>query len=71
VIQGTIEVQKHHPSRKIVSLTRLRCGNVFGEDIVFSDKSEYPNTLVSIKKTEILYIISSKLNFKEFKFKSS
>lgn len=61
VLQGTIEVQKHHPSGKIVSLTRLRYGDVFGEAIVFSDKSEYPNTLAAIEKTEILYITREKV----------
>jgi CRP-like cAMP-binding protein len=56
VLQGSIEVQKQHPSGKIISLTRLTCGDIFGEAIVFSDKSEFPNNLASIEKTEILYI---------------
>lgn len=56
VIQGSIEVQKHHPSGKIISLTRLQCGDVFAEAIVFSDRSQFPNTLASIENSEILYI---------------
>ena len=56
VLQGSIEVQKHHPSGKIISLTRLKCGDVFAEAIVFSDRSQFPNTLASIENSEILYI---------------
>jgi len=56
VLQGCVEVQKHHPSGKIISLTRLTCGDVFAEAIVFSDKREFPNTLASIENSEILYI---------------
>jgi CRP-like cAMP-binding protein len=56
VLDGTIEVQKHHPSGKIISLTRLQCGDVFAEAIVFSDRSQFPNTLTSVENSEILYI---------------
>lgn len=61
VLKGSIEVQKHHSSGKIISLTRLTCGDIFGEAIVFSDKSEYPNTLASIENSEILYISKQNL----------
>lgn len=56
VLDGSIEVQKHHLSGKIISLTRLNCGDVFAEAIVFSDKSQFPNTLSSVEDSKILYI---------------
>lgn len=56
VLEGCVEVQKHHPSGKVISLMRLTSGDVFAEAIVFSDENEFPNTLVSVEKSEILYI---------------
>jgi len=56
VIQGTVEIQKHYPNGKIVSLSSLTEGNIFGEAIVFSSHHKYPATIVTMRNSRIMHI---------------
>ncbi|MGH4138491.1 Crp/Fnr family transcriptional regulator [Clostridium sp.] len=56
VIQGELQVQKHYASGKVVTLTKLNRGKIFGEAITFSETNIYPATIVSSRGSIILYI---------------
>lgn len=56
VISGTIELQTIYPSGKVSTLTQLQTGNTFGEAILFASYSEYPQTVSSVTKSEVLFI---------------
>ena len=55
VISGKIELQNICPSGKIMTLTQLESGMVFGEAILFSGNHTYPITITAAAKSEILF----------------
>lgn len=55
VIDGKIELQNICPSGKIMTLTQLESGMVFGEAILFSGTHAYPITITAATKSEILF----------------
>jgi CRP-like cAMP-binding protein len=55
VITGKIELQNICPSGKVMTLTQLECGMVFGEAILFSGKHTYPITITTAAKSEVLF----------------
>lgn len=55
VISGKIELQNICPSGKIMTLTQLESGMVFGEAILFSGNHTYPITITAASKSEILF----------------
>lgn len=55
VIDGKIELQNICPSGKIMTLTQLESGMVFGEAILFSGNHTYPITITAATKSEILF----------------
>ncbi len=56
VLDGEIAVQKVYFSGKVVNLTKLSEGDIFGEVVVFSKHGQYPATIVSQKKSTVLFI---------------
>ncbi|KDR94835.1 cAMP-binding domain of CRP or a regulatory subunit of cAMP-dependent protein kinases [Peptoclostridium litorale DSM 5388] len=56
VMDGEIAVQKVYFSGKVVNLTKLSKGDIFGEVVVFSNHGQYPATIVSQKKSAVLFI---------------
>ncbi|MCY6485577.1 Crp/Fnr family transcriptional regulator [Clostridium aestuarii] len=56
VLDGTIEVQKNYPSGKTVTISKIKQGDIFGEVIIFSNKKEYPATIISTDKSKIIFI---------------
>ena len=56
VLSGTVELQSIYPSGKVSTLTQLNSGNTFGEAILFASYSEYPQSVSSVTKSEILFI---------------
>lgn len=56
VMDGEIAVQKVYFSGKVVNLTKLSKGDIFGEVVVFSNHGQYPATIVSQKKAAVLFI---------------
>lgn len=56
ILDGLVEIQKTFPSGNIVTLSRFKSGNIFGEAIVFSKKHVYPATIVSIDNSKIMFI---------------
>ena len=54
VINGVVEIKKIYSSGKVVTLSRLTKGDIFGEIIVFSDSNLYPATIISSVKSKIL-----------------
>jgi len=56
VLSGTVELQTIYPSGKVSTLTQLNAGNTFGEAILFASYSEYPQSVSSVTKSEILFI---------------
>ena len=61
IINGNIEIHKPFSSGKIVTISHLEEGEVFAESLVFSDKREYPATVVSTSDSSILMIPRSEL----------
>lgn len=56
VLDGVVEIQRIYLSGKQITLKRLSNGDVFGEALVFSQKSSYPSTVVAFSDCNILYI---------------
>ncbi|WP_271813970.1 Crp/Fnr family transcriptional regulator [Clostridium beijerinckii] len=56
VLEGIVEIQRIYLSGKQIILKRLSNGDVFGEALVFSKKSEYPSTVIAFSECNILYI---------------
>ncbi|MEG0774434.1 Crp/Fnr family transcriptional regulator [Clostridium sp.] len=56
VLEGNVEIQKHYPNGKVVSLSSLSEGKIFGEALVFSSHNKYPATIVTMRNSRILYI---------------
>ena len=63
ILKGTLDI-KRMLSNKVVKMTSVGPGHLFGEVIVFSDVNKYPATVISSSKSEILFI--SKDNFIKF-----
>lgn len=56
ILQGTLEVQKVYASGKVVVMTHLQSGNIFGEAIIFSQNKAYPATIVATQDSWLIYI---------------
>lgn len=56
LLDGNVEVQKIYASGKIVTISKLSSGNIFGEVIIFSNKNTYPATIVSSNNSTIIFI---------------
>ena len=56
VIEGTIEIQRIYSSGKYIVLKQMKSGEVFGEAIIFSQKNEYPATIIASSDSLILYL---------------
>lgn len=56
VLDGAVEIQRIYLSGKQIILKRLSNGDVFGEALVFSKKSNYPSTVMAFSECNILYI---------------
>lgn len=59
VLDGVVEIQRIYLSGKQIVLKRLSNGDVFGEALVFSNKSNYPATIIAVNECKILYISKS------------
>lgn len=56
VLDGVIEIQRIYLSGKQIVLKRLSKGDVFGEALIFSKKSNYPSTVIAFSECKILYV---------------
>lgn len=56
VLEGTLEVQKTYPSGKSVIIKKIYKGDTFGDVSIFSDKRDYPSTIISSSKSSIMFI---------------
>lgn len=56
VLNGLIEIQRIYLSGKQINVKRLGGGDVFGEALIFSNKSSYPATVIAFSDCKILYI---------------
>ncbi len=57
VLVGKVEIQKTFASGKVVSVSQVQAGEVFGEAMVFSQKGEYPATIVAAQTpTHVMFI---------------
>lgn len=56
LLEGLLEVQTHYPSGKLLTLTRLRPAEIFGEAILFSKMNKFPATIGAIKDSKIMFI---------------
>lgn len=56
VLNGSIEIQRIYLSGKQITLKRLNNGDVFGEALIFSKRSKYPSTVISLSDSNVLYI---------------
>lgn len=56
VLTGSIEIQKIYESGRFIVMQRFNESNTFGEAIVFSLTNNYPYTIISSVKSEIMLI---------------
>src|SRR5476649_2544517 len=56
VLAGVVEIQRIYLSGKQIVLKRLNNGDVFGEALIFSKKSNYPSTVMAFSDGNVLYI---------------
>ena len=56
ILEGIIEIQRIYPSGNSIIVKRLKCGDVFGEALVFSKESTYPATIISTTDSKILFV---------------
>lgn len=56
VIKGSVEVQKIYASGKTITMSNLDVGNIFGEVIIFSNKSTYPATIAASENCQVMFI---------------
>ncbi len=56
VINGTIELQTVYPSGKVLTHLRLKQSDVFGEALLFNEKSAYPINVKAVSDCQIGFI---------------
>ena len=56
VIIGNVEIQRLYLSGKVITMTKLSSGNIFGEVIIFSTMNTYPASIVSSDNSQIMFI---------------
>lgn len=56
ILEGTIEMQRLYCNGKYIVIKKLSKGEVFGEALVFSEKSFYPLTALAVNDCLIMYI---------------
>jgi len=56
LLEGLLEVQTLYPSGKLLTLTRLKPVETFGEAILFSKMNKFPVTIETIKDSKIMFI---------------
>ena len=56
ILEGTIEIQRIYSSGKHIVLRQMKSGEVFGEAIIFSNKNEYPATIIASSDSVISYL---------------
>lgn len=56
ILEGTIEMQRIYCNGKYIVIKKLSKGEVFGEALVFSEKSFYPLTALAVNDCLIMYI---------------
>lgn len=56
VIDGIVEIQRIYSSGKHIVLKRMEAGEVFGEAIIFSNKNDYPATIISSSDSVVSYL---------------
>lgn len=56
VIDGVVEIQRIYSSGKHIVLKRMEEGEVFGEAIMYSERNEYPATIIAASDCRISYI---------------
>lgn len=61
VTQGLVKISTFTTSEKEETITLLNEGDVFGNNLVFSSNPYYLGSVISIKKSEIIFIKKKKL----------
>jgi len=56
ILEGTIEMQRIYCNGKYIVIKKLSKGEVFGEALIFSEKSFYPLTVLAVNDCLIMYI---------------
>ena len=59
ILEGAVEIQRIYLSGKQIIVKKLSNGDVFGEALIFSKKSNYPSTVAAFSECNILYISKS------------
>ena len=56
LLDGLLEAQALHLSGKLLTLTRLKPMEIFGEAILFSKVNKFPATIEAVKDSKIMFI---------------
>lgn len=63
IIKGTIEIQKLDSNGNLLIISSLKCGDTFGENLLFGDINTYPMNVVS-KTPSIVFHINKNYIYK-------
>jgi len=56
ILTGSVEVQKLFASGRVLTVDRLKSGDLFGQVIIFSEINKFPATIITSTATEVIYI---------------
>lgn len=56
VLLGEVEIQKLEASGKVLTVSNLKIGDVFGENLLFGDKNKYPMNVISKASSAVLHL---------------
>lgn len=59
ILKGKIEIQKLDVKGNLLVVSNLNKGNVFGENLLFGDKNNYPMSVLSKEASKVLHIKKS------------
>jgi CRP/FNR family transcriptional regulator, dissimilatory nitrate respiration regulator len=56
IIKGNLAVQKYTRAGNFSTLELLKSGSIFGEDLIFSNKKNYANTIEALTNSKVVFI---------------
>ncbi|SHK06416.1 cAMP-binding domain of CRP or a regulatory subunit of cAMP-dependent protein kinases [Clostridium cavendishii DSM 21758] len=59
IITGIIEIQKLDPEGNVLTVATLSSGNVFGENLLFGDRNQYPMSVVCKTAAKVIHLPKS------------
>lgn len=61
ILEGSVAVQKLKPSGDLITMGVFGPGQVFGENVVFSDRREWPATVTAVEPSTVMFIAADRI----------